>query len=159
MRAVEPGWDARFWAKVQKTDGCWLWTGHVTPEGYGRFSRQRRLVGPHRLSYEMVHGPIPDGMQVDHHHTCPKNCVNPDHLRLATQKQNMENLNGATARSKSGVRGVWWSEQRQRWCAQICHNYKMIHVGRYLTLEEAKAAVVAKRNELFTHSDMDTGSR
>lgn len=144
----------RFWEKVDRTGDCWLWTGHVTPEGYGRFWDGTRLVGPHRWIYERQVGLIQVGLELDHRHTCPKNCVNPDHLRPATHKQNGENI--AVKRiSRSGVRGVWWSEERQKWCAQVCHRGKKINVGRYLTLEEAETAVIAKRLELCTHNDAD----
>lgn len=51
----------RFWRKVQKTSGCWLWTGFCMRSGYGKIRRGGKgqgLLLAHRLSYEMHHGPI-----------------------------------------------------------------------------------------------------
>lgn len=145
----------RFWAKVDMTSDCWLWTAHVTQRGYGQFWDGNKLVKAHRFSYELSVGTIPAGLDLDHRHTCPKNCVRPDHLRPATRKQDNENRRGAQTNSKSGVRGVHWDKSRKRWAAHLQHNGKSIAVGRFDTIEEAEAAVVAKRLELFTHSDAD----
>lgn len=80
----------RFWAKVQKdqTD-CWLFTGHCNPSGHGRFWFERKLWQAHRFSYSHYRGPIPEGLQVLH--TCDvPNCVNPDHLWLGTNYDNIQ---------------------------------------------------------------------
>ena len=84
--------EIRFWAKVEKTDGCWLWTGHRNKAGYAFMKRPRsRLqVGVHRIAYELANGPIPDEMTVDH--LCfIRHCVNPHHLRLLTHVENSVN--------------------------------------------------------------------
>lgn len=155
----------RFWAKVDKTETCWLWNGQVTTNGYGAYSfteylatrikqGERREVRAHRYAWEKEHGPIPEGAEIDH--ICHNRlCVRPSHLRPTTRKQNGENRSGATARSKSGVRGVSQIRSSGRWRAVVGHNGKSIHVGNFGSLEEAEAAVIAKRNELHTHNDMD----
>lgn len=87
-------------------------------------------------------------------HRCHnRGCVRPDHLRLATNKQNQENLSGPHQDSSSGVRGVSW--EKGRWRACVVHDGHKINVGRFVTLDEAEAAVRAKRLELFTHNDLD----
>jgi hypothetical protein len=78
----------RFWAKVSKSDGCWLWTGSRNDRGYGNFNNNGRTVQAHRLSYELAMGPIPKGMNVCHRCDSP-GCVNPDHLFLGTHLDNM----------------------------------------------------------------------
>jgi hypothetical protein len=87
---MSPEVEARFWAKVQKTDSCWLWTG-CKSRGYGRFrSRGNKVTSQrtHRVSWEIAHGPIPDGLKVLHRCDTPA-CVRPDHLFLGTQKENV----------------------------------------------------------------------
>lgn len=143
----------RFWSKVDRSSECWLWTAGVSGK-YGQFWDGRKNVWAHRFSYSLMNGPVPEGMQVDHHHTCPKTCVNPHHLRAVTNKQNQENL-PVSARSRSGVRGVHWNAENKKWRAQVTHNGKKIHVGLFPTISEAAAAATAKRRELFTHNDAD----
>ena len=116
-----PTAEERFWAKVQKTDGCWLWTAR-TDKGYGMFWRGDREVRAHRFAYEQLVEPIPAGLELDHRHTCPKHCVNPEHLRPATHQQNSQNLGGAHRDSRSGIRGVSWDAREQKLRAAVCHN-------------------------------------
>lgn len=103
--------EQRFWGKVKgvnPTTGslrsggrdpnakCWEWKGHINRNGYGTFyfahSRTRMA---HRLAYELVLGPIPEGMVLDH--ICRKrNCVNPKHLQPVT---NLENIDRGSIRA------------------------------------------------------------
>lgn len=138
--------EQRFWAKVQKTDDCWLWTASVLKKrgGYGQFNDGSTMVRAHRFSWELAHGPIPTGLDIDH--VCRvRRCVNPDHLRLATRKQNCEN--------RSGLRGVY--RVNHRWRAVVTHHGIDHHVGYFDTVEEAAEAARLKRIELFTHNDLD----
>lgn len=144
----------RFWMKVRRSSGCWLWTGAVSGV-YGQFWDGKRVVWAHRFSYELKHGSIPPRKQIDHRPTCPKNCVNPDHLRVATNKQNQENRAGPQRGSRSGVRGVHWHPATSQWRAQVGHKGRKVHVGLFSDIADAEAAVVAKRLELFTHNDAD----
>ena len=77
----------RFWAKVDRSGECWLWTA-ATANGYGRFRWRGRASFAHRVVYELEVGPIPEGLQIDH--LCrTRNCVNPSHLELVTQAENI----------------------------------------------------------------------
>lgn len=72
--------------------GCWLWTGIMTRDGYGKLVTDRGDTRTnsraHRLSYELFHGPIPNGLVVCHHCDTPL-CVNPQHLFIGTVGDNV----------------------------------------------------------------------
>lgn len=81
---------ARFWSKVDKSaaNGCWEWAGTITPKGYGVYaSRHARSLRAHRVSWELLRGPIQTDLTIDH--LCRnKRCVNPDHLEPVTAAVN-----------------------------------------------------------------------
>jgi hypothetical protein len=68
--------------------GCTLWTGALTQKGYGDLLVERRHIRAHRAAWEAYRGPIPDGMHVLHKCDVPA-CINPDHLWLGTNVDNM----------------------------------------------------------------------
>lgn len=79
----------RVWRQVQRLEsGCWIWTGHVPDRRYGSIrDHLGRNYKVHRLTYQWAHGPIPDGMVIDH--LCEnKLCVRPDHLEAVTPRTN-----------------------------------------------------------------------
>ena len=79
----------RFWSKVDKTDGCWLWTSSITSGGYGNFRMGASTRYAHRLSYVAAKGVIPDGYVIDH--LCRvRHCVNPKHLEAVPHKVNVQ---------------------------------------------------------------------
>lgn len=143
--------EARFWAMVEKSEGCWTWTGSLTHDGYGRFKTGGVKFGAHRYAYQLTIGSIPEGMQIDHR-CFNRACVRPDHLRAVTAKQNSEHQR-LSRPNKSGVRGVSWD--RGKWRVLVYHAGVKIDGGRYRELRDAEAAAIALRNQVFTHNDLD----
>ena len=83
----------RFFQKVEKTNGCWLWRGKKLSKGYGRFnlSRTGKDVLAHRYSYKFFKKEDPKNLQVMH--TCDNpSCVNPEHLKLGTNNDNVQDM-------------------------------------------------------------------
>lgn len=67
--------------------GCWIWTRHCNKFGYAYFNVGRKHYRAHRWIWEQLHGPIPKALQCDH--LCRvRCCVNPDHIRLVTSREN-----------------------------------------------------------------------
>ena len=68
--------------------GCWVWMSTIHENGYGRVCAGKKPFYAHRVSYEQKYGPIPSGMMALHH--CDvRCCVNPDHIFVGTQQNNM----------------------------------------------------------------------
>jgi len=87
----------RFWEKVEKSDGCWLWTGARNSSGYGVFWLPGdRWVTAHRWHYEQMNGPIASPLQLDH--LCrTRACVRLDHLEVVSARENTLRGIGLTA--------------------------------------------------------------
>jgi DNA-binding XRE family transcriptional regulator len=86
----------RFWEKVDKTNGCWIWNGGQFQNGYGKFTIKGRQYRAHRVSYELAHGPIPADALL--RHTCGNRlCVRPEHLKWGGVREShaaqMTNMN------------------------------------------------------------------
>ncbi|HGP0980321.1 TPA: HNH endonuclease [Klebsiella aerogenes] len=113
------------------------WSVHIKGKSFKRS----------RIIYEMHHGPIPSGMQIDH-----INGVTSDdrieNLRIATQSENQMNR-GIMKHNSSGVRGVSWDPRKQRWRAQVQINGRCRHLGYFKEKHEAAIAAESGRRSLF----------
>lgn len=96
--AIQRTLSERFWEKVEITETCWFWAAGLNDAGYGQLYRNdtRRPDRAHRISYELLVGPIPKDLTLDH--LCRNRaCVNPDHLEPVTRGENVKR--GAAART------------------------------------------------------------
>lgn len=125
--------EERFWKRVRKTDACWEWTGAHTGGGYGATYKSGRQVVAHRIAYELLVGPIPEGLQLDH--LCRnRGCVNPAHLEPVSQRVNL--LRGDTVVARHAAKThcdaghpfdlfntYWWHGARH---CRACRRERMI---------------------------------
>lgn len=94
----------RFESKIDKTSsptGCWLWLGYKDSNGYGKIGFNFKAILAHRLSYTFYVTVIPKGMLIRHMCHTPS-CVNPEHLKVGTHKDNAQDMVRAY-RNESGV--------------------------------------------------------
>lgn len=93
---------SRFWAKVEKSDGCWEWVGARYVRGYGKFVVAGKDYKAHRISKLLHDGALAADLCVCHH--CDnKRCVRPDHLFIGTQADNMHDMKVKDRRKGIGV--------------------------------------------------------
>lgn len=140
--------------KQPERDGCWLWTGATSASGHARMRDPRvgetRFV--YRIVYELEHGPIPDGMEVDHKCRVPS-CVRVSHLQLATKAENGENRKGPNKNSTSGVRNVSWCQGA--WMVMVQKNGVAHYGGRFQDIGDAEQAAIALRLRVQTNNLID----
>ena len=99
----------RFWAKVNKTDTCWLWKASVSGYGYGQFKVAGKMLKAHRYSYALKYGEIKNNLTVDH--LCRNIlCVNPEHMELVTSSENTKRARAVRPLKTHCVKGHKFDE-------------------------------------------------
>lgn len=136
-----PSPQQRFWNYVNKTSGgCWTWEASKDGSGYGQFSLDCRLVKAHRFAYELLVGPIPPNLQLDHR-CFNRSCCNPAHLEVVTVGENVWRRKGANPGSASGWRGVSWRSRSGKWGASVRRHGHIHYLGEFTNeLDAARAA-------------------
>ena len=111
-----------FWAKVNigKSSDCWEWQGAKKPKGYGNVRINKSYLLAHRVAWELVHFPIPDGFLVCHACDNPS-CCNPSHLMLGKPHANMKDMitKGRGGQMKNRAIGVKNCNAKLTW-EQVC---------------------------------------
>lgn len=146
--------DERFWEKVTKTSGCWLWSKCLDKRGYGRFHFNGENKLAHRVAYFLAYGI--DVPELDHQCRV-HNCVRPEHLKPVTSAENKQNFPDLIASNTSGYRGVTWDRSRGKWVAQAQHHGRCYTFGRFDSKEDAVRAAREGRLKLFTNNLSDRG--
>lgn len=101
----------------EPTTGCWLWFGRLTGKGYGATNKDGRYINAHRASYELVKGPIPDGLEIDH--LCRvRCCVNPDHLEAVTHAENLRRAGPPPGKPATTVCPYGHAKQPRKVCKE-----------------------------------------
>jgi hypothetical protein len=90
MESPEPTWLESRYIPVPEC-GCWLWTGATRQGGYGYLKRGNKAIAAHRYVWELFNGKIPKGMKALHHCDTPL-CVNPRHIFIGTQSDNIQDM-------------------------------------------------------------------
>ena len=110
---------ARVIPRVIRNGTCWIWTGATSgpPRPVGRMRYQNQGTSPHRLMYEAIHGPIPEGLQIDHLCRRPL-CCNPMHLEAVT---GMENSRRAWADKTHCPQGHAYTDEPPLRKCRKCH--------------------------------------
>lgn len=153
----------RLWPRVARTGHgeCWIWMGYRRPDGYGEIGRGRRGDGNalvHIVAYELLKGPVPNGLTLDHlrmnpgprQAPCSRACVNPAHLEPVTFRENIlrgTSMGARHARKTRCPRGHPYNHKRSggRRCT-ICDNANAIAYYRKHA-PEILARLASRREE------------
>ena len=107
--------------------------GYVSTDGYRYFGFKGKTLKSHRIIYFMVTKILPDYIDHDDRNRLNNKWGN---LKASTMTQNNKNCN-KQRNNKSGITGVSWSTERQKWVARISNNNKPIPLGRFVNLQDA----------------------
>lgn len=157
VKPTDPGYDAHVVAHIKSrtvvdTNGCWLWQGFKHWNGYGSIGYRARNWPFHRAMWACLKGAIPEGLQVCH--TCDvRNCCNPDHLWLGTNRENITDMTrkgrgpcGKKSKQTHCLRGhpfsgdnlIIYHDGKHRACKECQRLYSQTEKGRQSSRDRSK---------------------
>ena len=114
--------------QIDATGDCWEWTGSINSSGYGTVGHARHVHSVHRVVWEYLVGPIPDGLEIDH--LCRnRRCCNPDHMEVVTRAENQR-------------RGIGNQNVRKTRCVQ---GHPLFGVNLYVAPDGKRACRTCRR--------------
>lgn len=148
-----------YWSKVERTSSCWLWTGALSPNGYGKFTVDGRTVYAHIVAYVLAYGPVGEGLQIDHvrERGCTnRHCVNPAHLEAVTQRTNI--LRGTcppavNARKTHCMHGHEFTPGNTRWVSSTNRRCRACH-----RFDEANRRAMRRRRALEAQAQQNAAT-
>lgn len=154
-----PSWAARFWANVDKSGDCWIWTGTYFANGYGQFRVDGKPKGAHRLAWILTHGPIASS-RIFVCHNCPggdnRACVNPAHLFLGTTQDNMQDASRKGTIARGDRHGsVTHPERLKRGVehGSVTHPDRVPRGDRHGSVTHPERLAYGLRNGAYTHPE------
>lgn len=142
--------EERFWRFVKKSNGCWIWTGHIDYKGYGTFRGYNgKMTKAHAFSYRLHHGKIPRdnshfGRLFILHHCDNPPCVNPDHLFLGTNADNRADV--VAKGRKVGNSKLTWDEVREVRRLWQTTEWTQVNLGRVFNVSQATIGHIVRGN-------------
>jgi hypothetical protein len=111
-------------------DACWIWPWSRNHKGYGSAHFRGKTTGAHRAAYELLIGPIPDGLVIDHLCRTPA-CVNPSHMEPVTSRENI-------------MRGECYAAQNAR-KTHCMHGHELTGENLYVRRDGKRQCIICRR--------------